>query len=60
MSGFVNSTAPVDVSNALNFLNMGSNLEYTESDQIVLTARVVAVGTNTSSLIGTMNFIEAL
>ena len=45
---------------ALNFLNMGSNIDYTDTDKIVVVAKLLNKGTANSSLAATMNFIEAL
>jgi hypothetical protein len=60
LTGYNTSGAPLEVKTALNFLNMGSNLEYTDSDKIVLTARLIQAGTSTSTIVGSMNLIEAL
>ena len=45
---------------SLNFLNMGSNIDNTDSDKIVVVAKLLNKGTDNSSLVATMNFIEAL
>jgi hypothetical protein len=60
MSGFATSQSPIDVKTSLNFLNMGSNIDYTDADKIILTARLVAAGSSTSTIVGTINAIEAL
>ena len=60
MSGFATSQAPIDVKTALNFLNMGSNIDYTDSDKLILTARLIAAGSSTSTIVGSINAIEAL
>jgi hypothetical protein len=45
---------------SLNFLNMGSNIDNTDSDKIVVVAKLLNKGTANSSLVATMNFVEAL
>jgi len=60
MSGFATSQAPIDVKTALNFLNLGSNINYTDADKVILTARLVAAGSSTSTIVGSINAIEAL
>jgi hypothetical protein len=60
MSGFATSQAPIDTRTSLNFLNLGSNIEYTDADKVILTARLVAAGSSTSTIVGSMNAIEAL
>jgi hypothetical protein len=60
MSGFATSNSPIDVKTSLNFLNMGSNINYTDADKVVLTAKLVAAGTDPSTIVGSINAIEAL
>jgi hypothetical protein len=60
LSGFITSGSPIDVKTSLNFLNLGSNIEYTDSDKVVLTARLIHAGSETSTLVGSLNAIEAL
>lgn len=58
--GYVTSTQSIDVKNALNFLNLGSNIEYTDTDKLILTIKSLSDGTSDASIYATMNFIEAL
>jgi hypothetical protein len=44
----------------LNFLNMGSNISYTDSDIVVLMIKLLVGGTDNSSVLGTFNYIEDL
>jgi hypothetical protein len=60
MSGFATSQSPIDVKTALNFLNMGSNIDYSDADKLVLTTRLIAAGSSTSTIVGSINAIEAL
>ena len=66
MAGYTTSNAPTSqINTALNFLNMGSNIDNTDSDKVVLMLKCLSVGTNTtgvnaSSAVATMNFVEAL
>jgi hypothetical protein len=61
MTGYGQSGTVADTRTALNFLNMGSNVDNTDADKVVLVATVITAGsTATSSLIASMNLIEAL
>jgi len=61
VSGYANSyTGAIDVRSALNFINLGSNIEYTDSDKIVLVVKQLKGGTNAAQVVATINFIEAL
>ena len=60
MGGFTFGSQSLDVRTALNFLNMGSNIDYTDSDTIVLVVKQLSKGTADGSIIAGMNYIEAL
>jgi hypothetical protein len=60
VSGYSSSTQQFDVRTALNFINLGSNIEYTDSDKIVLVVQQLVGGTSDAQLVATINFIEAL
>jgi hypothetical protein len=60
ISGYASSTQQFDVRTALNFVNLGSNIEYTDSDKIVLVVQQLVGGTSDARLVATINFIEAL
>jgi hypothetical protein len=60
LSGYASSTQQFDVRSALNFVNLGSNIEYTDSDKIVLVVQQLVGGTSDAKLVATINFIEAL
>jgi hypothetical protein len=60
LSGYASSTQQFDVRSALNFVNLGSNIEYTDSDKIVLVVQQLVGGTSDAQLVATINFIEAL
>lgn len=60
LSGYAQSTQQFDVRTALNFVNLGSNIEYTDSDKIVLVVQQLVGGTANAQLVATINFIEAL
>jgi hypothetical protein len=59
-SGYTQSTQNIDIKTSLNFLNLGSNIDYTDADKIVLTVRLLAAGSNTANVVASINFIEAL
>lgn len=50
----------IDVKSALNFINLGSNIDYTDSDKIVLVVKQVRGGSSNGQIIATINFIESL
>ena len=58
--GYFVGTAQLDLKTALNFLNMGSNIDYTDSDKIVLAVKLAYAGSANGSLIATMNYTEDL
>jgi hypothetical protein len=58
--GYLMSKTSENLSTALNFLNMGSNIDNTDADKVVLVAKLVQKGHAASKIVATMNFIEAL
>jgi hypothetical protein len=60
MGGYLMSKASENLATALNFLNMGSNIDNTDSDKVVLVAKLIQKGHAASNVVATMNFIEAL
>ena len=60
IGGYITSTSTLDVTTALNFLNLGSNIAYDDADKLVLAIKMVTDGTSDAALLATMNFIEAL
>jgi hypothetical protein len=60
LAGTIISANSIDIHTSLYFLNMGSNIDYTDADKIVLTVKQLAAGTANANVVATMNFIEAL
>ena len=60
MSGLVNSGGSTDVKTSLNFLNMGSNVDNTSADKVVLVVRQIGAGGSAAAVWAAINFIEAL
>lgn len=60
LAGYAASSNMIDAKASLNFLEMGSNIDYTDSDKIVLMVGVLAAGSNTSTIVGNMSFIESM
>jgi hypothetical protein len=60
IGGYVQANTTLEVQTALNFLNMGSNIEYTNADIAVLVLKEKTAGTNAALMNATINFIEAL
>jgi hypothetical protein len=57
---FVGGGSSINVQTALNFLNLGTNVNLTTPDTVVLCAQLITAGQNNSTLYGGFNFIEAL
>jgi hypothetical protein len=60
IGGYSQASITQDVRTALNFLNMGSNIDYTDSDIVVLAAKLIVGGTDNSSILGTISYLEDL
>ena len=59
--GFMTSITVEEVKTALNFLNMGSNIAYTDADKVVLVVKQIGTAAdNAPSIVASMNLIEAL
>jgi hypothetical protein len=60
LAGYSQSLDVTNLGTALNFINIGSNIDYTDADKIVLIVKQVMHGTSDAIVLATMNFIEAL
>jgi hypothetical protein len=60
LGGYSQGSYSNDVRTALNFLNMGSNIDYTAADIIVFVAKLIRGGTDNSSILGTISYLEDL
>jgi hypothetical protein len=60
LTGYAQGTFTGDTRTALNFLNMGSNIDYTSSDEVVLMVKLLVGGTDNSSVMGIINYTEDL
>jgi hypothetical protein len=60
LSGYVTQSSVIALKADLGFLNMGSNIDYTSADQVVLVAKLLAGGSADTKLVATMNFLEDL
>ena len=60
LAGYSTSTTTIDVKTALNFLNLGSNIAYTDADKVVLMVKQLSPAAKDAYIVATMNFIEAL
>jgi hypothetical protein len=59
--GLFVSNASNEVKTALNFFNMGSNIDYTDADKVVLLVKQLGTAaTNAPNVVAQMNLIEAL
>ena len=58
--GFTVGTSVLDFTAALNFFNMGSNINNTSSDLIVLVAKLINTPSSDGSLLSVINFQEDL
>lgn len=60
IGGYSQGSFTSDVRTALNFLNMGSNIDYTDTDIVVLAAKLIRGGTDNNSMLGTISYLEDL
>jgi hypothetical protein len=60
LGGYIVSRSTEDLSTQLNFINMGSNIDNTDSDKIVLVVKRLTDSTTDPKIVATMNFGEAL
>jgi len=60
LAGYATSNATIDVKTALYFLNMGSNIDYTDADKIVLMVKQLSPAAKDAWMVANINFIEAL
>ena len=60
LGGYSQGTLTQDVKAALNFLNMGSNIDYTAADIVVLAAKLIVGGSSNSLILGTISYLEDL
>jgi hypothetical protein len=60
LGGYATSNTTIDVKTALNFLNLGSNIQYTDADKVVLMVKQLSPAAKDAWIVATMNFIEAL
>lgn len=60
MAGYAQGTQIQDTQTALNFLNIGSNVDNSNADIVVLAVKLLAGGTADSKIVGILNIIESL
>jgi hypothetical protein len=60
LAGYTTSNATIDVKTALNFLNMGSNIDYSDADKVVLMVKQLSPAAKDAWMVANINFIEAL
>lgn len=61
LAGYMTSITVADVKTSLNFLNMGSNIAYTDADKVVLVVKQIGTAADVApSIVASMNMIEAL
>ena len=60
MTGYLASVGTIDVKTSLNFLNLGSNVDYSDADKVVLMVRQLSPAASDAQIVASMNIIEAL
>ena len=60
MTGYLASVGTIDVKTSLNFLNLGSNVDYSDADKVVLMVRQLSPAAADAQVVASMNIIEAL
>lgn len=60
VGGIFSSASSIDVTQALNFINLGSNINYTSADQVVLVVKMIDAGNVSGNIFATLSFLENL
>jgi hypothetical protein len=60
MAGYVASVGIIDVKTSLNFLNLGSNVDYSDADKVLLMVRQLSPAASDAQIVASMNIIEAI
>jgi len=60
MAGYVASVGSIDTRTSLNFLNLGSNIDYTDADKVVLMVRQLSPAAADAQIVASMNIVEAI
>jgi hypothetical protein len=59
-AGYLVGTNALDLGTALNFINLGSNIDNTDADKIVIVVKLAYAGSANGSLLASINFTEDL
>lgn len=59
-SGYTSQSSSLNIPQDRDFVNLGSNIDYTNSDKMVLVVKLIAGGSADSRLVAQMNFVELL
>jgi hypothetical protein len=60
LAGYAASVNTIDTRTSLNFLNLGSNVNNTDADIVVLFVRQLSPAANDAQVVASMNIIEAI
>jgi hypothetical protein len=60
LAGYAASVGTIDTRTSLNFLNLGSNVNNTDADIVVLFVRQLSPAANDAQVVASMNIIEAI
>ena len=60
MAGYAASVGTIDTRTSLNFLNLGSNVNNTDADIVVLFVRQLSPAANDAQVVANLNIIEAI
>ena len=60
LAGYAASVGTIDVRTSLNFLNLGSNVDNTDADKVVLFVRQLSPAANDAQVVANLNIIEAI
>jgi len=58
--GLMTSATSINIKEALNFINLGVNVNYTIADQLVLMVTMIDTGNQNGNVFATMSFVEDL
>lgn len=60
ISGYITQAIPIDVRTVSEFIDLGSNVAYTDADKLVLVVKQLVSGVSDAKIVANFNFIELL
>jgi len=60
LAGYAASVGAIDTRTSLNFLNLGSNVDNTDADRVVLFVKQLSPAAADAQVVANLNIIEAI